>query len=393
MFRCVTKIQIKQQGNGRNKTLLFDFVTDFTATDTWVDLTNQATITFPKNIYVRDENNVLIPLGGTNKNAGGFSNDNPLFLKGDEITINFGYIYYDKLGNEIEDVPKTPVFVGFISDVGSKKPIELKAEDNMWKLKQIPAPNKLFPAKDYTWEKILIELTAGTGFTINNKLGSDTRIGDFRTQNEQVAQVIERVRKDFHLEAYFRGNDLRSGSKVYIDDEAVTSTFVFQQNIIEDELIYKRKDDLILSAVCYSVNEFELTETTKAGKTKTKKERLEILIYFDRVQKIFKYQKKEKGKEYPENVEGERKSLYFYGITNVNDLFTKGVADLQKHYYTGFKGKFTTFAIPYVKQGDNVILQDKILPERNGKYKVKGVEYSGGTDGHRQVIMLDYKIS
>jgi hypothetical protein len=43
--------------------------------------------------------------------------------------------------------------------------------------------------------------------------------------------------------------------------------------------------------------------------------------------------------------------------------------------------------------GDNVILNDPILPERNGKYKVKGVNYSGGKDGHRQEIILDYKMS
>ena len=37
-------------------------------------------------------------------------------------------------------------------------------------------------------------------------------------------------------------------------------------------------------------------------------------------------------------------------------------------------------------------LRDNILPERNGKYKVKGVQYSGGVGGHRQEIILDYKI-
>jgi hypothetical protein len=393
MFRAVTEIYIKQNGEGRTKTFLLDFCSDFEANDTWVDLTNQATVKFPKNIYVKDQDGTLYPLGGTNKNVGGFDSETPLFLKGDTITINFGYIYYDKLGNEIKDLPKEPIFTGFITEVISKKPIELKAEDNMYKLKQLPAPNKLYPAKSYTWEQILTELVAGTGFTVNAKLKSDTRIGDFRTQNETVAQVIQRVRDEYHLESYFRGNDLRSGSKVYIDSEAVERTFIFQQNIISDDLQYKRKDDVVLSAVCYSVNKVEASETTKTGKTKTKNERLEILVYWDKAAKAFKYQKKEKGKEYPQNVEGERRTLYFWDVNTPDALFKLAVDELNKFFYTGFKGKFTTFAVPYVKSGDNVLIKDAILPERNGKYKVKGVEYSGGTGGLRQTIILDYKIS
>lgn len=389
MYRCETRIVITQNSEGRNKVLNFDFVTEFECSDTWVDFTNSAKITIPKNIYVRDGNNVLISLGGTNKNVGGFD-ANPLFLKGDKVSINFGYRYQDKLGNEKLELPKNPIFEGYITEVGSKKPIELKCEDNMWKLKQIPAPNKLFLQKDYTWEQILKELLIGTPYTVNAL--TSTRIGDFRTQNEQIAQVMERVRKDYHLEAYFHGNELRCGSKVYIESEAVEHVFIFQQNIISDELNYARKDDIILSAICYSVNKEELTTTTKSGKTKTSETRTEILVYWDRDKYEFKFQEKKKGEEYPANVEGERKTLYFWDVKSTKDLFEQGVNQLKKYYYEGFRGKFTTFGMPYVKLGDVVNIKDNILPERNGRYKVKGVEYSGGKDGHRQNITLDYKL-
>jgi hypothetical protein len=48
--------------------------------------------------------------------------------------------------------------------------------------------------------------------------------------------------------------------------------------------------------------------------------------------------------------------------------------------------------MPFVKQGDNVYLIDKSLPERSGYYKVKSVRYTGGVNGLRQEINLDYKI-
>lgn len=392
MFRCVTEISIQQVTNGRNKLLSFDFVNKFDATDTWVDLTNQATITFPKNMYVRDENGKLFPLQGLNKNIGGFDANTPLFLKGDKVTIAFGYRYFDKIGNEIKET--STIFTGFISEVTSKKPIELKCEDNMWQLKQIAAPNKVYSAST-TWENILRDLLKGTPYTVNAL--TSTTLGNFRILNETVCQVIERVRKDYHLEAYFRGNELRCGSKVYIDSDNVdkngnpiVKTFKFQQNIISDDLMYKRKDDVILSAIVYSVNKFELQGLTKNGRKRTGSERLEILIYNDKG--TFKYVKKEKGKDLPANVQGERRTLYFWNVDNVTDLFNKGVDELKKYYYTGFKGKFTTFAIPYVRQGDNIDIIDPILPERNGRYKVKGVEYEGGVGGHRQTIILDYQI-
>ena len=393
MFRCVTNIVVTQRGAGRNKVLSFGFVTEFSATDTWVDLTNQASVKLPKRLYVRDENGKPYPLDGTNKNIGGFDSETPLFLKGDAITIRFGYRYY-RGGNEVLDLPGEgtgrPIyqFEGYITEVISKKPIELKCEDNMWRLKQIPCQPR-------TWngsvEDLVASMLSSTPFTVNRL--TSTNIGQIVVGNESVAQFLERMRKEANLEAYFRGKELRIGSKIYIDSEAADRVFVFQQNIISDELAYKRKDDIVLSAVCISRFETFSGGTTKDGQAKTKSDRLEILVYWDKAVNDWKYIKKTKTTSIPTNVEGERRTLNYINIKSEAELFAKGVENLKKYFYTGFKGKFTTFGIPYVKQGDNVIIKDPILPERNGKYKVRGVEYSGGVQGHRQVIMLDYKIS
>ena len=65
---------------------------------------------------------------------------------------------------------------------------------------------------------------------------------------------------------------------------------------------------------------------------------------------------------------------------------------LKVYYYTGFRGTFTTFGLPFIQQGDNAQLRDKKLPERNGLYRVKAVDYKGGVGGLRQTIHLDFKI-
>jgi hypothetical protein len=68
-------------------------------------------------------------------------------------------------------------------------------------------------------------------------------------------------------------------------------------------------------------------------------------------------------------------------------------AELKKYYYSGMRGKFITFGIPFVQQGDNINILDPILPERNGRYKVRSVRYSGGITGLRQEIEVDYLIT
>ena len=172
MFRNVTYIKISQRKSQvwplRNTVLNFDFVTDFKTSDSWRDLSNKGKITLPKNLYFRDSNNKLQPIKGTNVNVGGFSSAAPLFLRCDKVTITAGYKYYNKDGREIED---TSVFTyGYISKVGSKIPIELDIEDNMWLLKQTPLKPKTFN-KSNTLEDILqyiidtTNATFGVSFT------------------------------------------------------------------------------------------------------------------------------------------------------------------------------------------------------------------------------------
>jgi hypothetical protein len=384
MVRCVTRIDFKSNINsGRNLAFTFDFVNEFDATDTWVDLTNQAKIKFPKNIYVRDENNNLLPLGGTTNSK---LVDN-LFRRGDSVSINFGYYTYDGNGNEKLDLPSEPIFQGYISKVISKKPIEIECEDNMWLLKQIACKPQVWP-KDKTVEDLLKELLKGTDFSVNSL--ANTTIGDFVIQDESVAQLLTRLQKEYHLESYFRGNELRIGFSIYVPSEAKESTFIFQQNIISDNLEFQRKDDIKLSAVVVANNEL-ISGTNKKGQSKTKSDKIEILVYPDKTG-TFVFKKKEEGKDFPENVEGERRTLNFVNITDLNELFKRGKDELEKYYYTGFKGTFTTFAIPLVRVGDIVNLKDKVMPDRDGKYRVKMVKYTGGVGGHRQEIELHYKL-
>lgn len=397
MYRVVTRITFVQQPNAdfpnRNRTLVYNFANQYETTDSWRSLTNTCQITIPKNVYVRDANGKLVNLSGTTVNIGGFGNNAPLFMKGDQVTVEAGYRFYDGFGNE--KLLTSTWFTGFVRNVGSAKPIVLECEDNMFKLKTITAPNKTYSSST-SMETILKELMAGTGFTVN--VTTDTTLGEFSTHNETVAEVLGRLQKDYHFYPYFRGNELRVGSFVYLEQDALDSgkkVFRFQRNIISDDLQYTRTDDLELSAVAYSINKIELEGAlTRGGKRRTRHKRLEALVTI-RNGRTTSYVRPDNSlaADFAPNVNGERRTLYFWDVQTSDELIKLAEAELKKYYYQGMKGKFVTFGIPFVRSGDNVDLMDDILPERNGRYKVRSVRYTGGVDGLRQEIELDYLIT
>ena len=396
MYRCITDISIHQQSSDtfpkRTGSLFFDFVNEFEASDSWRDLTNKGKLILPKNLYYKDASNRMQPLHGTNINIGGFGLV-PLFLRGDKVSIEAGYKYYNKTGREVLDTEI--MFTGYISKVNSKIPIELELEDSMWLLKQTPAPTKTFTAND-TLEDILqllidaVNKTHGTSFTV--LAITQTTFGEFQIGGETVAQVLQRMQKQYGFEFYFRGDQLRGGILIYIESEAQEQQFAFQQNIISDNLEYRRKDDIVLSVIAHNTITEETGKVCKDGTKKTKRKRLSVLVTIKNGRRqpdiII-----EPGAAVPENIEGERTTFFDAGAKTTTDLGNHAYDHLIKFYYDGFRGTFTTFGIPFVRQGDNARLSDPVLPERDGLYKIKKVEYSGGVNGLRQIITIDYRIN
>ena len=116
-----------------------------------------------------------------------------------------------------------------------------------------------------------------------------------------------------------------------------------------------------------------------------------VLVYPDQ-NGNYLYNVKKQNVDFPANDEGDRRKIFINDATSAFDLATRGAQEMNKYYYSGFRGKFTTFAIPYVKFGDYVRITDRLMPDRNGTYVVRGVTYKGGVSGHRQEITLDYLV-
>ena len=372
-----------------------DFLTEYSWNSTWANQTSHGVIKIPKNLYYRDETNQFNPLNGTKINVGGFSSE-PLFLRGDKITLTSGYKYLNSAKTPIVETKE--IINGYISKVHSSIPIELEIEDNMWILKQTPMKTRTFTESD-TLESLLqfIVDTANEkhGTSLTASALTKTTYGTILVGNETASELLDRLGKLYGFKSYFRDNELRCGVLRYNPSDASRQIFVMngiEGNVIgsDQDLEYNRKDDIVLSAIAYNTVT-EMDGFCKDGVTPKKvKNRLEVLVTYKNGEKTSKVI--EKGDRVPDNTEGERRTFFFPEAQDTEKLKDLAFEQLDRYYYDGFKGSFITFGIPYVRHGDHVEIRNPELPEQNGVYKVKSVEYTGGVDGLRQKIELDFKI-
>lgn len=394
-LQAVIKVFIEQVPStdfpNRNKTFTIRFITTHETNESWKNITDTAEVTIPYNIKVKDELGRLTTFGGNI--FAPLPGQVPLLLRGDKISISEGIFsrqpngkygtvfstlqWWDNTTEKSLTPPTDKVWSGYITRVQNKKPIVIEAQDNMYLLKQVQCPNKVFLASQYSVQTMLQELLDSSPSTKGLKAvdgygasAITTNIGNYRTEDVTIAQVINDLRKEQKLECYFRGNQLRCSGIVYYPPDMVIHKFDFQFNIIDSSLDYKRLDDIQLGVKAYSVNKIELTKQNSRGNFVTKNKRLEVFVG-------------QKG--------GEIRTLYFWNIKTEAELIELATQRLKRFYFEGWRGTFDTFLQPRVKQGDAVELTNRILPEQKGTYLVKSVIPTTKRGG-RQTIELDIRI-
>lgn len=387
MLRLVSKVTITQltdwNGIKRDSIYEFSFVNNISIDSSWDQLTDTAKIIFPRNMYfLNEKTGVKENWEGKNFYAG---DTLPLIQRGDKIKIELGYIWFDGFKDVTE---LNTEFEGFIVRVFNKIPIEIDCEDYMWKLKQIKAPNKTYYEKDWSVETMLQDMLKGTDIDFKVRNSITTKIGDFLSENETVAEVLARLRKDKHLNSYIRRvvqengevkHELRCSGIVYYpeDNKGGLDGFVFDfnKNIIDDNLEYKLKEDVNLHIKAYSVNREELTETTKTGKTKKTNKRLSVVVPDESI-----------------HTGGETKTLYFWDVKSEEELKRLATERLNRVWFTGLYGSFESFGLPSVRHGDRIYCQSRAIKEKSGTYLCKKVTKTFGVGGYRQDITLDMRI-
>lgn len=324
MLRLNSKITIAKAPS-YSQSILMDFVNDVEIESSWENLTDTAKITIPRKITWEGRDIV----------AGA----NPLFSRGDKVVIELGY-----------DNQYNKVFVGYASAVHPKLPVVIECQDSMYLLKQNTITESY---KSVKLSKLLSDvMPKGVKYEANLDA---TDLGKFRISNATPAQVLEELRKTYGIFSFFRDEVLHVGL-AYVPKLRVEKRFKFEQNIIDDSLEYRRKDDVKYKVKAISIQPDNSKREVEFG-----------------------------------DAEGEQRTIYLFD-TPESQLLDRAKREFERVKYEGYYGSFTTFGSPFVRHNDAAILVSDKLPEKDGTYLIKKVVYRFGMSGYRQEITLDAKI-
>lgn len=334
MLRLRQFIEITQQPTAtqplRNLVLYFDFCTEIEIERSFDSLTQKGKFVIPRNLKYQDKNL--------------FAGADPLIQRGDKIKISMGYA--PNLKEE---------FNGYISRITADIPIEIEFEDQMWVLKQTETPTAV-SYNNKTLKFIIDDLIRGK---FETKV-IDTSAGiSLRMYKCNVGNVLEKLRSEFGFYSFFVNQVLYVGLAFY-PVNAISQTFLFEQQVVDNDLQYLRTDDIKVKIKGVLINNDNSRETIEVGDT-----------------------------------DGDLRTVHQYGGTLEQLKFTCN-QKLTEYHYNGYVGSFTTFLEPSVTVGDYAVMASYAMPERNGTYLIKsvkkGIRLSGSPAGY-QTISLERRIA
>lgn len=262
---------------------------------------------------------------------------------GDKVEVTLAY---DGKFEKVE-------FVGFVSKVSPKIPLEIHCEDAIWHLRRKNI-NKAFGKT--TLKEILQEVVKDTEIKLSEKV-PDVLIDKFIIQNANGAQVLQKLKVDFAL-------------SVYLDDGGNLYAGLEQMNNINQVAVYDLNYNLVSNDL-----EFKTAEEKK------------LKIRYTYVDKQNKKKQVEVGDQ-----DGELRTFTTSVISDEKKLKEMAEAELKKNKYAGFEGSVKSFLMPYATRGMAAEIRDKEHKNREGKYFIKKVITTFGTDGARRAVTIGNKL-
>ena len=297
--------------------LRYKRVTSVEVNRNWRNLTQTASINFPRRAFINGQEVKV----------------KDLIKIGDPVTIKAGYNGDNNL-----------LFEGYLVRYNPNRPFSLECEDEMWKQKKGDI-NQVYPAG--TTIKTLITATYSGPVVY---LDPNIKLGQCELTHATPAQVYEELKRTYSIPCFFRCKTLVVG-KQYNPDTQVKHTFYPDKNIIDkDSLVFRTKEETQYLITGISIKPDNSRITYKKGETG--------------------------GDQYTRN--------YF----NIDEATLKNNVDREYNLavYSGWRGNFTGWGLPFVQVGDIAKLTNNYYPEFNGNYLIDGVTTKISKGGIRQII-------
>ena len=316
MFRLCAKIEIKG-----DRAWSFDFVNAVEITRDTEKLTTEAKITMPKKVKWDKADKIPVK-------------------RGDSVKISLGY----------DDNLQT-AFVGYVRDVGFKTPIVITCEDEMFKLKQMPAKKKAY--RSVSLETLLKD--QGIGYRLN--IMGEQALGAYRVTADTVAALLGKLSEQ-GIRSFFR----------YEDDTPVLYCGVLFERDTRPAQVFKTGLNIISD------------QSLQQQKAENMRLRVKAVSLMPDNKKI----KVEVG-----DADGEHRTLHTYNKTE-SELKAWAEQEIKRLKRDGLTGSFTTFGHTLVDCLDAIgIVIDGV---KSGVYQVKKNVVKYGDSGYRQEITLGLRV-
>lgn len=316
MYVLNAKIEI--QGD---KSWQVPFVTSVEITRDTEKLTDECKITLPKRIKWDGEAQIPVK-------------------RGDTIKVWTGY------GEDME-----LAFVGYVRNVGIKTPIVLTCEDEMFKLKQMPATKKAYTS-------VTLETLLKDQGLEGVKIFGEQNLGQFRVTDDTVAALLGRLQES-GIRSFYRyedGSPVLYCGVIFERDTQPAQVFATGVNIISDSSLEQQlaaNIRLCIKAVSIMPN--------------NKKIKVEV-----------------------GDKDGEHRTLHTYNKTE-SELKAWAEQEIQRLKVDGLTGSFTTFGYKLVDKLDAIGI--KIDGNKMGVYQVKKNVIKYSSSGYRQEITLGLRVA
>lgn len=316
MFKLCAKVEISG-----DRSWSLDFVTAVEITRDTEKLTTEAKITLPKKM--RWDGSADIPV-----------------RRGDSVRISLGY-----------DDNLQLAFVGYVRDVGFKTPIVITCEDDMFKLKQMPAAKKAY--RSVTLETLLKD----QGITYRLNIMGEQSLGAYRVTADTVASLLGKLSEQ-GVRSFFRyenGEPVLYCGVLFERDSTPSQVFKTGLNIISDQSLQQQKAENMRMRV-------------KAVSLMPDNKKIKVEVG---------------------DADGEHRTLHTYNKTE-SELKAWAEQEIKRLKRDGLTGSFTTFGASLVDCLDAIGLI--IDGKKAGVYQVKKNVIKYGTSGYRQEITLGLRV-
>ena len=317
MFRLCAKIEIKG-----DRSWSLDFVTAVEITRDTEKLTAEAKITLPKKL--KWDGAAEIPV-----------------RRGDSVRIALGY------DNNLQ-----LAFVGYVRDVGFKTPVVITCEDDMFRLKQMPAQKKAY--RSVSLETLLKD----QGITYRLNVMGEQSLGAYRVTADTVAALLGKLSEQ-GIRSFFRyeaGEPVLYCGVLFERDSTPAQVFRSGLNIISDQSLQQQKAENMRLRV-------------KAVSLMPDNKKIKVEVG---------------------DADGEHRTLHTYNKTE-SELKAWAQQEVKRIKRDGLTGSFTTFGASLVNCLDAIGLI--IDGTKMGVYQVKKNVIKYGDSGFRQEITLGLRLN